>query len=505
MASLARSLRRGRPEARVSGSSLSLQQVIDLFSFGGHTYPLFGAGSLVGQAEEITGDWDGLIRGAYKRDGVVFAVMLTRMLLFSEARFAFRRRTNGRAGDLFTNDSLRLLEHPYPGGKTSDLLSRAIQDTDLGGNWFGVRMRGGIRRLRPDWVTIILGSQEDPDNAGQASDAEVVGYLYHPGGHASADRVESFLPDEVAHWAPIPDPDFAFRGMSWLWPVIREVMADVEMTEHQLRFFEKGATPNMVVSFAPEIEPEQFEAWVKAFEADHEGTANAYKTLFLAGGAKVDVVGSSLQQLDFKSIKGHGETRIAAAAGVPPVIVGLSEGLAAATYSNYGQARRRFADGTMRPLWRGIAEALETIVNLPAGTSSELWYDVREVSFLQEDEQDKADIQATKAQTARSLVEAGYEPGSVIEAIENDDMTRLVHSGLYSVQLQAPGAGTTDDVAPDDADDEDEPAEPPANGNGNGAPPSRALEALAATIRRSTEASDRLTRTIERDRRRRET
>jgi phage portal protein BeeE len=57
--------------------------------------------------------------------------------------------------------------------------------------------------------------------------------------------------------------------------------------------------------------------------------------------------------------QGAGETRIAAAAGVPPVIVGLSEGLQAATYSNYSQARRRFADGTMRPLWRNAAVARE--------------------------------------------------------------------------------------------------------------------------------------------------
>jgi hypothetical protein len=59
-----------------------------------------------------------------------------------------------------------------------------------------------------------------------------------------------------------------------------------------------------------------------------------------------------MKQIDFKVTQGHGETRIAAAAGVPPIIVGLSEGLEAATYSNYGQARRRFADVTMRPLWR---------------------------------------------------------------------------------------------------------------------------------------------------------
>ena len=63
----------------------------------------------------------------------------------------------------------------------------------------------------------------------------------------------------------------------------------------------------------------------------HEGLWNAYKTLYLGGGADAKIIGSNMQQLDFKTVQGHGETRIAAAAGVPPIIVGLSEGLEAAT------------------------------------------------------------------------------------------------------------------------------------------------------------------------------
>jgi hypothetical protein len=66
---------------------------------------------------------------------------------------------------------------------------------------------------------------------------------------------------------------------------------------------------------------------------NHAGADNAWKTLNLYPGADVTVVGANLKDIDFKNVRGGGETRIAAAAGVPPVIVGLSEGLAAATYS----------------------------------------------------------------------------------------------------------------------------------------------------------------------------
>ena len=39
-----------------------------------------------------------------------------------------------------------------------------MQDYDLTGNFYGWRTGDGILRLRPDWVTIVLGSNMDVDN-----------------------------------------------------------------------------------------------------------------------------------------------------------------------------------------------------------------------------------------------------------------------------------------------------------------------------------------------------
>jgi phage portal protein BeeE len=99
-------------------------------------------------------------------------------------------------------------------------------------------------------------------------------------------------------------------------------------TTHKRSFFEQGAQLGYVVTMDGDMNPQKFDEWVKRFKAGHEGALNAYKTLFLAGGADVKTVGTDFQQLDLKAVQGAGETRIAAAAGVPPVVVGLSEGLA---------------------------------------------------------------------------------------------------------------------------------------------------------------------------------
>ena len=439
----------GKSGEQRADPSISLDQLLgEMFSFNGSGYPLGFNQSMVGNKETAPNSFIGYIQQAYKSNGAVFACQMVRTSLFSEARFQFQRITAGRPGKLFGTQALDILETPWSGATTGDLLSRAIQDADLAGNFFGCLHQGQIKRLRPDWVSILLGNMDSPVD-GQPSagdlDAEVIAYVYQPGGPGSGQKPQTLMPDEVIHFAPIPDPAATFRGMSWLTPIMREIMSDSAATSHKLAFFENAATPNMIIAMDPTMTNVQFNEWIKTFRHEHEGTSNAYKTMYLAGGATPHVVGNDLKQMDFKTVQGAGETRIAAAAGVPPVIVGLSEGLQAATYSNYAQARRRLADGTMRPLWRNFAGSLERIIQVPGG--ARLWYDDRDIPFLQEDRKDAADIMLVKAQAINTLVLAGMDPQTVIDSVEADDLSQLEHTGLTSVQLHPPSDGNEPDPA----------------------------------------------------------
>jgi phage portal protein BeeE len=421
-----------------SRSGLSLSDYVDFFKFGPHFYGMFGMNqTMPGEKQEpIHDSFQSYVTHAYRQNGVVFACLLARMLLFSEMRFTFRDR---RTGDLFGSTELGPLEVPWPGATTGDLLARAEQDSSLAGNFFAARRGSRIMRMRPDWVTIVAGSPGRADTDLTSLDAEVVGYVYEPGGRWSGLDPVFLGADEVAHYAPIPDPEFRFRGMSWLGPIVAEIMGDQAATVHKRQFFEQGATANHAIVFDKDVvkSPDEFQKWVDLIEESHAGLENAYRTLYLAAGATVQGIGSDMKQIDFKVVQGAGETRIAAAAGVPPIIVGLSEGLASATYSNYGQARRRFADLTMRPLWRNLAGSFATIVEAPAG--SELWYDDRDIPALREDAKDRADTIAAQANAIRTLTDGGFDPVSVVEAVTAGDLTLLEHSGLTSVQLLPPG------------------------------------------------------------------
>lgn len=415
----------------------------------GHTYALSSINqTLRGDREEIGSEFASLVTQAFMSNTVVYACEVARIAAFSEARFQWRRMQQGRPGELFGDASLAVLEYPWDGAVTGDLLARLLLYADFGGTGFAIRSARNraeynrIRVPRPDWITMVMGSDRNPDDPAIAVDADLLAILYHPGGPTSGYKPEVFLPGEFAIFAPIPDPLARYRGIPWPSVAAREIAGDNSMTEHKRLFMANGATPNMVVTLDPSILQAEFDAWVDAFKEQEPTGAKSYKTLYLGGGAKVDVVGVDFQKLEFKSTQGAGETRIAAAAGVHPVIAGLSEGLAGSSLNagNFAAAKRRFVDLTVRPLWRNACGSLQTIVPPPVGAM--LWYDDRDIPFLREDAKDRAEIQSMEAQTIRTLIDSGWEPDSIISAVRAEDWTRLTHSGLYSVQLQPPTTAT---------------------------------------------------------------
>jgi portal protein len=397
----------------------------------------------------------GYVHGAYRANGVIFAVSMARARPFSEVAFKFRRRRDSGGGpNLWGNSDLEILESPWPGGTTQSLMLRAEQDVTAAGTFFVAREDGPpgrpdrLRRLRPDWTEFILTAPPD-----QAVASDVVGLKYTAGGWWSGGPSRLYTLDEAAYWAPIPDPDSQYRGMSWISPIIDEFRADQAATKHKLAFFENAATPNLSVSLKESVGPDKFKQFVRDMRDATMGVENAYKTLYTGGGADVRVIGADMRQLDFAVTQGHGETRVAAAGGVPPIIVGLSEGLQAATYSNYGQAKRAYGDLFLRSQWRSFCGAIAPIVDVP--DDSYLWYDSKDVAFLREDAADIAVRQSTEMATMSAGIAAGFEPKTVVTAVMADDWSKLKHTGMVSVQLQDPNATQPDPNAPPTAADGD--------------------------------------------------
>lgn len=416
------------------------------FSYNGSTYPLGGEQTLGGyRAAEIVQSLPGYM-SALRGCPPAFASEMVRALVLSQARFTFRNppwhsRSPRRT---FGNSDLALLEHPWPNGTTGELLARMEWHAGLAGNAYVLRRPDRLRVLRPDWVAILYGSQSEPDNAGHALDGTLLGYLYWNGGPSNIHGHEPQLlrPEDVAHWSPLPDPETAGVGMSWITPAIRDLQGDRIAAEYKIRYFEQGATPNLVVKGLAATTKEKFDAMVDMMEERHAGAANAYRTLYLTAGADATVIGSNLAEVDFATVTAAGETRISVLSRVPPSLLGISEGLKGSSLNagNFAASRRAFADTWVYPTLQDVAAALTPLVKVP--TDAELWFDTADVPLLREDAKDAADIESTKAATIRQLVDGGFEPGSVVAAVQGQNMSLLQHSGLVSVQLLPPGPTT---------------------------------------------------------------
>lgn len=411
-------------ELRSAGAGLSMPDYLRLwetFGFQGVQYVIPG-GNIV-EMTALTA----------QRNAIVAACIKARQLVFSEPRFVWQKKAAGMFGPMFDGPALSILRTPWPEASTSDLLSWMEIDASLYGNSYWVKSAGQLTRLDPSRVHILTGDVED-DITGKAYGSKLLGYAVFD---RKNQTVATFLPSEVCHYRPQPDPKHLFRGLSWLGSLLPDVVADMDFTDYKHSFISNAATPNLVIQFTDPIGKDAMQRFVDNFQAGHTGPQGATKNIFVGSGVNIQKVGSNFADMAMAAVQSQGETRIAAAAGVPPALLGLAEGLkgAALNQGNFTATRRVFADITIRPLWRAACSALETLVTPPPG--ARLWYDDRDVPFLQADLADAAAVRGQDSSTILNLVNSGYDPESVVAAISTGDWGALTHSGLVSVQLQA--------------------------------------------------------------------
>jgi phage portal protein BeeE len=389
-----------------------------------------------------------LVRQLHDSHPVVSAAVVKRAALLSELSFQWRSVMPKDNGKLFGNAELGVLEKPNDWQTRSEFLRVVEYHASYAGNAFIHRTGADLRLLNPSWVSIVLGSNVDAQDPAVQHDADILGYLYQPGGSPQYGPPEYFLAAEVAHWRPEPDPTAWWRGRSWVQSILSEWVTDKAATAQTHAYFEHAATPNLVFSLDAAVTQENAKIYADMIAAGHSGAANAYKNLVIGGGADVTVVGADLAKLDLKNVQGLTETRIAMRAHIPAVILQISEGMQGSSLNsgNYSQTRRLWGDVWFTPTANDLCATLQTVLEVPA--QSELSYDRTKVMFLQDDRKDEADILSANAIAIRQLLDAGFEADSAVEAVNTSDLTKLRHSGLFSVQLQPPGTQAPEPKTP---------------------------------------------------------
>lgn len=412
-------------------------------------YAMFGTSHTFRGEESIDHDFVAYFLQAIAENPIVFGAFNRRRQVFSQANFMWQTMQNGRGGQLASSAELDLLRTPWPNGSLPMLLGRMEGDVTGAGNSYhticddrgriGRAAKGSptarFARLRPDWVTIVIGVPNEPGADAFDPRARVMAYHYRTP-HTQEPLV--LLPEEVSHYAPVPDLISRFRGMSWLTPVLLEVLADKAATSHKLNFYKNGAVHAMMLKYPPNTSAKLLREYKKLYEEEYQGVDNHYKVFHIAGADPI-AASADFQQLDLKKVQGAGETRIALASGVPAPILGSSEGLEGSSLNqgNFSAMRRLFVDTTVRDLWSMAAPALQVLVR-PPQQNQRLWYDDTQIPFLREDASDNAKIKTQDATTIKMLVDSGCEWDAAVEYVRTGDFTKLKGKQVEKpVQVQA--------------------------------------------------------------------
>jgi phage portal protein BeeE len=382
----------------------------------------------------------------------VFSASVKRIRLFAEASFVLRSVSDKR---IFTDQRLSLLQHPWPDATEGELLARMEQDAIMAGNSYtwAPPDEDVLVRFRPDWVTIISELVSVPSGGWYR---RKIGFHFEP----PRNQEHDFGPpvtvpaEEVAHWAPLPDPQANFRGMSPLTPIIREIDADSGMTGYKLQYLNNAASPNLLIKYSQKLQPGTVDSLRERITARYGGQSNAFRTLILDQGADATVIGANFNQMNFDTVQQAGADRILAALEVPGILLGLV-GLQGAGKS-YGDVMRQFADTLMRPEWRSACAALQKLVPglPPAGVK--LWFDTSDIAALQDGEQEKAQESLIRAQALLTFRNSGYTRDSAVLAVLANDVSQLVVDPDAPPPVQPPGAAATQHMLP----------QPPGSGPG---------------------------------------
>ncbi len=256
-------------------------------------------------------------------------------------------------------------------------------------HWWKQRDRAGrvaaLWPLRPDRVGPRYGGGGDDDP--RATDARLSvlgGWTYVPPGGGDA----QFIPLDDMLSFNFPDPagetGGIVEGLGWVQVLAREIETDNEATTFVGSLLKNDARPSAILKVKqPGISKDAAER-IKRLFGSQFGGAQRGMTAVLDADTEYLASGFNLQQLEFPDLRNIAESRIAAAAGVPAVLVGLKVGIDAGIKATITEQRQYFSETTLANYWRRLADQFTNDLAAEFGEALACHFDTSKVKALAE-------------------------------------------------------------------------------------------------------------------------
>jgi|SRR5882757_896234 len=346
----------------------------------------------------------------YSSVGTLFAVVNRLANDTSAVCWKLYRKTDGNSKtedrvEVIDHPALKLLNKPNPFMTRQEFIEVIQQHIDLTGEaWLQVAssdfaaMPLQLWPLRPDRVSISVDTTEF-----------LTGYVY-----TTPDGMKIPLDKEDVIGLRMPDPLNLYRGVGPVSSILTDLDSSRLAAEWNRNFFKNSANPGGVIEVPDRLSDEHFQELMLRWREQHKGTQNAHVASILEGGMKWVPYSINMRDLQFAELRQVSATQILQAFGFPKFKLG---DVTDVNRANAVASETMYARSLLKPRLERIKQALNNDL-LPlfgaSGMGVEFDYDSPEPD---DRELEDASLVA-RANAAKTLVDAGYDPVAVLEVVE---------------------------------------------------------------------------------------
>lgn len=325
-----------------------------------------------------------LARDGYGGNAAVYACLrLLSQSVPEPPLVAYYREDDGGAGvPLPWNHPARVLvRNPNPFLTEYELMELITLHLGITGRFTAWKERSILGQtialwpLRPDRVGPIYGDAA-------AGEPLLIGWSYQIPGttHYQPIPVQDILNINIPN--PSGESGGIVEGLGPMQVLAAEVGVDNEATRFVGNLVSNYAVPGTVLHTKGRLSsPEDAKIIKQAFMADFGG-AKRGEPAILDADSTISTVGFSLQQLEFPQVRKISESRVAAAFGVPAILVGLLVGLESGIRATTDELRALFAETTLVNYWQRYQDAFTNQIAPDFGDNIIYEFDLTKVRSL---------------------------------------------------------------------------------------------------------------------------
>lgn len=209
-----------------------------------------------------------------------------------------------------------LLEQPNPYQDYSELIDLLLIDLLLVGNAYWLKWRTNeagqplaLYRLAPPYIKVVPGA------------FGVERYTYQVPGNPKKLELD---PSEVTHFK-LANPHSAYLGLGVIQGGGRPLDLELALTDTQASYYERHATPSMIVQSERRVPPDVFKKLRSQLRARYGGPRNAGELMVLEAGLKATSLSPSAVDAAFEPLQRQSRDRVLAMFRVPPRLLGISD------------------------------------------------------------------------------------------------------------------------------------------------------------------------------------